>query len=274
MDRPSSFLRPPADLPLAGSPQPSSQSLRIFLKTRAHDCCAGIDVPGLGHIHAPGCLAMKRASQLPEPLQSLLGEEQGDVAFVRLTARDFMEMRAIEVRGAECDRLLAQLIFAARDLARQNLLPQCDAPRDLAAAVPIRCRECEMSEHLGELRHGSTCRTGRVLGIIEKLCQSLESNPNEKEAAEGEDVSLAGDGIRPRGLSDLACIKCGARGGLGWTWEPVKGAVDLSLLGTNQLAKRAGVGYQAIYTHDCESAAAASGTDETPVLRSHEGGAR
>lgn len=82
----------------------------------------------------------------------------------------------------ERDRLLGELLFAARDLAQEQIEPREDT--DLAF-----CFECMAAEVLatGWIAHEAACKTGRVLGIISALCTAAaSSNPaglNQNEPA-------------------------------------------------------------------------------------------
>ena len=176
-------------------------------------------------------------------------------------------MRAIGQRDVERDRLLGQLVFAARELALESIHSRGLGAVD--STVPW-CWKCQIQEHLGSIRHRATCSTGRVLGIIEKLCKTLQTNPLEEGGAAAEETAGAGDGIRLRGLDDLVCMKCGQRGDAGWSWEPAVGALDLSLLGLNQVAKSCGATDHAIYTHDC---AAVDGSYRVGGVRDQAAGA-
>lgn len=64
-----------------------------------------------------------------------------------------------------CDALLGQLLFAARDLAANHIVLERDGDR--ADLVCSECREVQVSDSY--LRHTLTCRSGRVLRILESL---------------------------------------------------------------------------------------------------------
>ena len=82
-----------------------------------------------------------------------------------------------EVSTPDGDRregLLAELIFASRDLAQENIFVS-------------GCGKCMMGAHLGGLKHSVTCRTGRVLRIVGELIATVDTKPAGDEAATGED---------------------------------------------------------------------------------------
>jgi hypothetical protein len=137
--------------------------------------------------------------------------------------------------------LTAQLLFAARELAWGQRRPA--VPED---NEPPYCAECTRFEIDGELPHESSCRTGRVLKIIDELI-----NPNEKEAAPDGGVAQAADGIRLPGLKTRLCLKCGLRDGK-WDYEVLgEKNVDLSLCGLNQCVGMES-GTAVLYTHCCQ----------------------
>lgn len=233
----------------------------VFLKPPHHTCCQGVDMPGVGHVHAPECPVMARRAQLPETLADFVSDPpcrrvaQGIAQEVReLIAQidaSITGMKAQEKAWRkQWDSLVPELIFAARDLARHNLWRGSlrEGSFGSPSSGPRWCLECQMAENLGVLAHTKTCRTGRVERVVADLIATLDSYPTGKEAA-AEETGCAGDGIRPRGLTSMLCLKCGVRGGSDWTWEPCDGEVNLALLGLNQVSKKAGAGDQAIYTH-------------------------
>jgi len=230
-----------------------------ILKSEHHTCCQGVDVPGVGHTHSPECPAMARRAKLPEPLRSFVTDEAAFIA-ARQIAQETREliaeihdkMSGMEARRDRRETLLAELIFASRALAQRNIQRGLSARfADPLGPELTSCAECLMVEHQGRLPHTATCRTGRVLRIQADLIDTLYTHFTGKEhAPEGEKV-CAGDGIRLRGLTDLVCLKCGARGGPDWKWEPCLNEANLELLGLNQVAKKAGLTDFAIYTHLC-----------------------
>ena len=70
---------------------------------------------------------------------------------------------------AELDRerreeLLSQLLFGARDLAQKEILNW--------RGFGLQCLECRgtREDHDASIRHKASCRTGRVLRVIDELC--------------------------------------------------------------------------------------------------------
>jgi hypothetical protein len=279
MDRPSSNLQAPAESDYtpanqAYSPAPASRS-RVYLKNTDHTCCAGVDVPGVGHTHAPDCPAMARRAQLPETLGDFVSEPacRDAVGIIGKEVRELIAeidgalspqrrgpvagdpaIAAHDAQVAHREGLLAQLLFAARDLAEQSILgggwlAVADMP-----APACWCRECQMTEHLGRLQHTDTCRAGRVLRIVAELILTLD--PKRKETATDGERGSAGDGIRPRGLTERVCLKCGARGGRWIIAEVPAATFDVSRLGLNRLVGTAWKSDEvAIFTHRCEGGA-------------------
>jgi hypothetical protein len=209
------------------------------LATGARSCCVGVDVPGVGYTHSYDCPNANRttrivgrehvAGEVPEPLRSF---------FEGAAAKSALEDRR--------ESLFAQLLFAARDLANYCM----GAGRERTQGVCVEC-----GAGADGLGHAPGCRTGRVLGLIDEL---LEFNPTEKEAApEGDEQGHAGDGIRPRGLQELVCLKCGARGGSLWEPRRVPNAdFQTMVLALNECADALPTisDMRVIYTHRCRSA--------------------
>lgn len=183
-----------------------------FLKNPNHTCCIGIDVPGVGHIHAYTCPAMERhvrsaarpyiAGEVPEPLKSFV---DGDEFDPELSAADFEIIRHAELVQAERDRLLTQLLFAARNLAEANIIVSF---RSHETGKPLSCRECHFGATSdGTLRHARSCNTGHTFDILAALMATLSFDPNQKEAATDGGTDRAGDGIRPHGIRLIEAAK-------------------------------------------------------------------
>jgi hypothetical protein len=118
----------------------------------------------------------------------------GESLHIEISAAEFEGIRRLELAESKRERLLCQLMFASKDLAGSQIEP---ADGD----EPAFCTECVEDERGGHIAHLTTCRTGRVLGIIRDLADTLpEFNPNRKEAAPDGETGRAGDGIRPRGI--------------------------------------------------------------------------
>ncbi len=220
------------------------------------DCCVGIDQPGVGHVHSPECdragetISTGReyvAGEVPQPLKDWVNGVEFTDDRCSICGRTRQHAAAREARR---DGLLAQLVFAARDLAEKNLLAH---PNSLDGWQ--NCKECHSYQlSVGvPIEHAKTCRTGRVLRILSELIATLDFDPNRKETAEDGETGRAGDGIRPRGLHERVCLKCGGRGGVWDAQRKTEKNPDLSMLGLNQC-----IGVDAnentfLYTHRCES---------------------
>lgn len=135
----------------------------------------GIDMPGVGVVR-PG---------QSSPAELRPGRE---------SAGDEVSRDGDLVGGAELrERLFAQLIFAARDLAQEQIEPATEHESAF-------CTECGVDEHRGVIAHEPpSCRTGRVLELLVELTGTLNLKLDQKEAATDEEAH-AGDGTRPRGL--------------------------------------------------------------------------
>jgi hypothetical protein len=227
---------------VSGAAEPSDDS--------TSDSAVGVDLPGVGHVRAADCPAILPtvvrgrpyvAGEVSERLAAFVSDPPcvtspgviGKEVRELIAEIDAAIMRNNEKRD-QTERLLTQLLFAARGLAERNVLGQAKKPIDggLEQVMPAWCTECQMVEHLGKIPHAATCRTGRVLGILEALT-SLAVKSDGKET--GEEAGCAGDGIRPRGLVQRVCLKCGERGGI-WQEELRPASeIQIHLLGLNQL---------------------------------------
>ncbi len=161
-------------------------------------CCAGIDLPGVGNVHSAGCPheglprrsgQERRTGETLEPLQSLAGGDTKDCALDD------------EYRNAR-ERLLSQLIFAARDLAESYIEPG-------AGDEPTYCAECVGKEVAasGLIAHEARCKTGRVLQLLDSLCALSTFTPGRKETATDGETGRAGDGIRLRVACEAAQVE-------------------------------------------------------------------
>lgn len=177
-----------------------------YRKESGYACCVGIDMPEVGHVHAADCPAMRRNRpcgtdiEIP-PVRSGAESVVGEVPWRGLADGAAAEPSEIARSRRELqDVCLSQLIFAARDLAQTRLIPHVEFADGYQ---PGWCLECQMTEHLGRIVHGVTCRAGRVLGLIAELCATLPSfDPTRKETATDGERGCAGDGIRPLQSAD------------------------------------------------------------------------
>jgi len=207
-------------------------------------CCTGVDKPGLGRVHGAECPDTP-GERAPQPL--------ADFVAGRVMVGGPCSQAAFD--AARRDYLLAQLVFAAKDLAQRNIASE--PPGEFAGQLLAltRCRECHMTELQGHLSHTLLCRTGRVLGILDALV--AEPTPQlGKEIAPGEE-SGAGSGIFPRGLDRRVCLQCGGISA-DWDWEALLGAMPhLEDLKLNQCAGvRVDWNGYVLYTHRCQQGGA------------------
>lgn len=222
----------------------------------------GVDVPGVGHVRAaniPGSAYVE--GEVPETLRAFLDDSR------RLGHAPESEARIL--RRAS---LLIRLMFAARDLAELNVTP------GRHGYLTLWCSECQVKLGGGK-EHAETCRTGRVTAILDELhaldggIAKLEvHNPDTKEAAADRETGCAGDGIRPRGLAERVCLKCGMTGGMWTAFQRPEAEVELALLGLNQCVSASADGKgHVLYTHQCPTGSAAG----TMIDELHQnGGAR
>lgn len=184
-------------------------------RSKGFACCTPIDVPGVGREHAPGCpnrapvnLRAPRAytpGEVPESLRMMVGGETlaaGPCGRPKRCAERRWQEEAESELDAARDRLLGQLVFAAKDLAESQIVEARDGEE------PAVCAECVEAERDGHIGHAPDCRTARVLGVLRDLTATLpEFNPNRKEAAPDGETGRAGEGIRPRGIPLMDAAK-------------------------------------------------------------------
>ena len=152
-----------------GDGEPSAAAADVHRKAyRGEPCCRGVDMPGVGTVHAPDC-----AAGMPFP--------KAFAAFV-----DGEADKLVSATQRSLDRLLCELPFAARDLAQQNIRRELGITDRGGHRIVSACRECACAEDKGRLEHASTCVTGRVLGLIDELCRLQGEAGKELAAAEKE----------------------------------------------------------------------------------------
>jgi hypothetical protein len=223
----------------------------------------GVDLPGVGHVF-PG---RKNSVDSPAELLQQLGEKTSE---------------SREVLKAERDALLAELLFAARDLANRGIrtirMPRTDDAGNGEISI---CKECGgIVNGVAPLPHTKVCRVGRVRRILDDLVElanpayQIATKDKKEGAPEGESAG-AGDGIRLRGegarlVGDVrrACGKCGGRFGVWRAEQKPEAEVELRLLGSNQCVTAGVDGHgHTLYTHYCD------GIDFRESLSFVEGGA-
>jgi hypothetical protein len=177
-----------------------------------------------------------------------------------------MALDELRARHDRREVRMAQLLFAARDLAKYHIALR-DVSFGHAEQWRAVCCECDKVMLHDEIRHTDTCRTGRVLHIVDELlavpddtrrdapkaaAEESTFDPKKKEAAPAEETVRPDDGMRPRGLHEGFCLKCGKHDG-NWDAELYpEDEFDLRKLKLNQHLEPSttGKGYL-LYTHHC-----------------------
>jgi len=152
----------------------------------APTCCPGVDLPGVGHTHNLHCAPSEPRYTLPT-----LDADRGQVS-PRLAAH------CQPTDQADRDYLHDQLIFAGRDLAERSIhYRNLDRP-GLPLATIWYCRVCQRCVlGIAPIVYKGSCRVGRVLGLIEDLCDLAQGNfpANPSAQIEVEVEGLLGEGV-------------------------------------------------------------------------------
>lgn len=199
-------------------------------ETQSRECCVGVDVPGVGVAHAQDCQSLEAIIECPDPNYDLRIETYGpDAARSKaLPSSEGLPGSSPVASALNGEGELAQLLFAARDLADANI----EIGRDATI-----CKECLWATAkmgcIGLLSHALSCRTGRVLKLIAELTADKVHQSKTKEDAKERGGDGAGDGSRPRFI-ELVCRKCGMGGGV-WEYSRGTGVVHPSWLSANEL---------------------------------------
>ena len=230
---------------------PSAVPSPVHLKISTHTCCQGVDVPGVGHAHAPDCQAATVTAMV-----NVAGLRDISKETRSLIAKLDAALGPIDAWREQRSALLGQLVSAARELAEQNIIGRKLPDTQKTALLHSEfgetwCRECQMNEHLGELPHTATCKTGRLLRVLGELAAlsvpRLLIRPEQEEEA--------GDGTRLRGLKERVCLQCGERGGA-WNEEirpeAPQSAAALKALALNQCVGAGFDGGHILHTHLCK----------------------
>ncbi|WP_420239231.1 hypothetical protein ACOBR2_06525 [Telmatobacter bradus] len=223
---------------------------RLISKSKSETCCTGVDLPGIGLAHEAACENARLLRQFPETLGGYV-----------TPAPCVANHPAIRDAAAEAlqQALMVQLLFAASDLARRNLVVAPPAPGSASfEQIQAWCRECQMSSRPGrKIQHAITCRTGRVLEII----QSLESNnTTRKGEAQGEGAGRADEGVRLHGLNRRYCLQCGAVDDEWDEQQRPEAEVELTTLTLSQAVGMSPTGKgHILYTHRCAKVAESEG---------------
>ena len=150
-------------------------------------CCVGADVPGVGRTHLSSCPLSRftlpanegASGEVPPALRRLLDQEQAHV----------------DPRKAKREGLLARLIFAARNLASDNLIESGSlgfiGGREIRTAG---CRECYGPQERGAVHHAATCKTGDVMATLAELCAVAQLPAHASERADGLVMAIGLDG--------------------------------------------------------------------------------
>ena len=149
---------------------------------------AGVDFPGVGRVPPIDI------QEVTQALRDFLDGDGPDIPIGRLDLRTYEEVAAANAETERREALLIKLLFAAKNLAASRVIASWPRPK-----FPY-CLECGAggAPHI-DLRHASSCRTGRVLSAIAGLeAQVLDSNSTRKETAHIEQ-GRAGVGDRSRG---------------------------------------------------------------------------
>ena len=158
---------------------------------RAPFCCVGTDMPGVGHVYECDCAPRGQLCAARDVLEVLRRFLDGESLHLEITDAERDGIRKAELAASTRDRLLCQLMFAAKDLAESQI-----EPRD--GSDPAFCTHCVIDEHEGVIAHDADCRVGRVVAILQGLVKTVPRfYPNQKEdAREGGEVRPA-EGVRP-----------------------------------------------------------------------------
>lgn len=120
-----------------------------------------------GEPYAPG--------EIPETLKAFVEALGPDDLVVRITSDEVVEMQELAQRDDTRDRLLAQLLFATRDLAEAQIEPATNHER-------AYCVECFAEEKDGAIAHGAGCKVARVLSILKELCEVAKAAASVPDA--------------------------------------------------------------------------------------------
>ncbi len=232
--------------------------------------CHGVDMPGVGVRHLSSCPMAQSASgsthgpavargrayvagETPEALHRFLDEECGDLTGASFDAveRARIADSAAGERKTRRDELLTHLLIAARIKAQRDL----QRVPNFADRAGVICAECKQFGVGAHVEHLATCGTGRILGVLADLCETVASN--RKEAAAGGEVERAGDGILSRvpgvaTVSDICdfsviCGRCAERN-RSWLAAAIEQAG--APLRMNQIGLIEGSAMR-VYTHCC-----------------------
>jgi hypothetical protein len=140
------------------------------LKRPEDTCCTGVDMPTIGVVHSHDCRISDRPvlrSSRTYPAVTTVDEERGQrcTSAARPEAADF---------AGEAG-LFGQLLFAARALGHSRVVP--------FGVASTWCLECDCRDV-----HASTCRTGRVLNLVDRICAVSPLFPPVRPGGAGDDL--------------------------------------------------------------------------------------
>jgi hypothetical protein len=146
----------------------------------------------------------KAPGEVPPSLRRFLDDECGGLTFpvdsdgrvrVELAPADLVELQAFDARQKRRDGLMAQLMFAAQDLA---------ASRTEYYSPQTRiCAECGARAGVGEpLSHLRLCRVGRVRSLLQKLVELAGESAGDASAQACADATGTTEALRDFGFSE------------------------------------------------------------------------
>jgi hypothetical protein len=203
----------------------------------AHSNLSKLPATARGRAYMPGAVSPELAAYLDST-----GMEPSDAPgttaglTLELSPREVVELREFSRNDEERDRLIAQLIFASRDLVAMFIR---EAVADLDE--PARCLYCTAKARVArELVHESTCKAGRVAGVLSDLVNT---------AADSIGIPQARLAEAPAAI-DLLCFACGERGGEWMRGDAAVGPAAITKGNQRVTGDNAGSGIY-LYTHKC-----------------------
>jgi hypothetical protein len=110
-----------------------------------------------------------------------------DVREIEEFWRNGHDARASEDASTQRERLLIELVFAARALATHAIRRRPAGPKGLADDSFIHdCRECgRISTGPGPVIHKPACHAGRVMGVLDQIQALIPANAAAKGGSQG-----------------------------------------------------------------------------------------
>lgn len=216
-----------------------------FPEPHMEPCCVQVDVPGVGPTHAFDCPA--------HPPKFIATEKPTGPSLAPNALRRLLQ-----------EEILDRLIFAVRNLAESNVV-RGNPGGVLSMGLAFFCKECHFGATSdGRIHHATSCETGHVLDLIDELLTAPAfPNPQPKETAPAEEIGRADAGIRPRGLNQRVCLRCGELSGdFAWMRSDLQKEIDISSLGLNECICVTPAGKKMLYTHCCPESSPVEGGAE------------